>query len=80
MEGGVERRGARLALDASLGLGFGLGGDFGTSVGDLGVHVFHVGVWRLIFLKLSLPRDGVRGFASRTPSEHAIHSSRMAST
>jgi hypothetical protein len=30
-------------------------------VGAIGLLSLHVDVWRLIFLKLSLPRDGVRG-------------------
>jgi hypothetical protein len=30
-------------------------------LGALGLLSLHVDVWRLIFLKLSLPRDGVRG-------------------
>jgi uncharacterized metal-binding protein len=30
-------------------------------LGAIGLLSLHVDVWRLIFLKLSLPRDGVRG-------------------
>jgi hypothetical protein len=30
-------------------------------LGAIGLLNLHVDVWRLIFLKLSLPRDGVRG-------------------
>jgi hypothetical protein len=36
-------------------------GSIDTSFGTSSLLSLHVDVWRLIFLKLSLPRDGVRG-------------------
>jgi hypothetical protein len=35
-------------------------------LGAIGLLNLHVDVWRLIFLKLSLPRDGVRGCTDLT--------------
>jgi hypothetical protein len=40
-------------------------------LGAIGLLSLHVDVWRLIFLKLSLPRHGVRG-CSRTSLFHSL--------
>jgi hypothetical protein len=50
-------------------------------LGAIGLLSLHVDVWRLIFLKLSLPRDGVRGALHLViPYYMCVHSLRMALT
>jgi hypothetical protein len=43
-------------------------------LGAIGLLSLHVDVWRLIFLKLSLPRDGVRGCSAPCNSILYVHS------
>jgi hypothetical protein len=43
-------------------------------LGAIGLLSLHVDVWRLIFLKLSLPHDGVRGCSAPCCSMLYVHS------
>jgi hypothetical protein len=43
-------------------------------LGAIGLLSLHVDVWRLIFLKLNLPRDGVRGCSAPCCSMLYVHS------
>jgi hypothetical protein len=49
-------------------------------LGAIGLLNLHVDVWRLIFLKLSLPRDGGGALHLVIPYYMCVHSLRMALT